>query len=154
MDKALQQRLLGAVILAALLVIFVPEWLDGAGHKSRYPQHIEMRAKPVFQPMQEMPSASPQEAKKTPLIVTNRIRSSVHAWALQVGSFKDRANAQALKDRLIGEGFPAYVDALKTAKKTSYRVRIGPALDRSRVKKLQQKVLKEEKLKGMIVIHP
>ena len=154
MDRELKQRLLGAVILAALLVIIVPEWLDGSGHKSRHPQHIDMRDKPVFKPMQEVIVETPKELVKTHPVNTNRERSSIHAWALQVGSFKDKANAHALKDKLMAKGFPAYVDSLKTPKKTSYRVRIGPELDRSRVEKLKSKISKSEKLKGMIVKHP
>ncbi len=158
MDKALKQRLLGAVILAALLVILVPEWLDGAGHRSRYPQTIEMREKPVFQPMQEFMSAPPEqvsnESSASGPKVNSKKHSSIKAWALQVGSFKDKANAHNLKDRLMVKGFPAYVDILKSPSKTTYRVRIGPELDRSRLEKLKKKVLKSEKLKAMIVNHP
>ena len=155
MDKSLKQRLLGAVILAALLVILVPEWLDGAGHISRYPQNIEMRDKPVFQPMPEIRPASSQIVKQTDANATiSRKHSSIQAWALQVGSFEDKANAHALKDRLMVKSFSAYVDVLKTPSSTIYRVRIGPALDRARLEKVQQQVLKSEKLEGMIVNHP
>jgi DedD protein len=158
LDKALKRRLLGAVILAALLVILVPEWLDGAGHKSRFPQSIEMRDKPVFQPMREiMPEPSQPVRDNTSDAIpklNTRKHSSIQAWALQVGSFKDKINAHSLKDRLMVKGFPAYVDTQKTPDKTSFRVRIGPELDRSRLEKLKQKVLKSEKLKGMIVNHP
>jgi len=153
LDRALKQRLLGAVILAALLVIIVPEWLDGAGHRARYSQNIEMRDKPVFQPMQEiMPEASKEFIK--PDSKVSRKHSSIQAWALQVGSFNEEANALTLKDKLMAKRFPAYVDPLKTPKKTVYRVRIGPELDRSRLEKLKQKVFESEKLKGMIVNHP
>jgi len=153
LDRALKQRLLGAVILAALLVIIVPEWLDGAGHRARYSQNIEMRDKPVFKPMQEiMPEASTKVTKSDSKV--SRKHSSIQAWALQVGSFNEEANALTLKDKLMAKRFPAYVDPLKTPKKTVYRVRIGPELDRSRLEKLKQEVLESEKLKGMIVNHP
>jgi len=158
LDKALKQRLLGAVILAALLVILVPEWLDGAGHKSRYPQTIEMREKPVFQPMQEIMQGSSNQADNKNSAAEPKVNSKKHstikAWALQVGSFKDKINAHNLKDRLMVKGFPAYVDTLKSPDKTIYRVRIGPELDRSRLEKLKKKVLESEKLKAMIVNHP
>jgi len=153
LDRALKQRLLGAVILAALLVIIVPEWLDGAGHRARYSQNIEMRDKPVFKSMQEiMPEASTKVTKSDSKV--SRKHSSIQAWALQVGSFNEEANALTLKDKLMAKRFPAYVDPLKTPKKTVYRVRIGPELDRSRLEKLKQEVLESEKLKGMIVNHP
>ena len=154
LDKSLKQRLLGAVILAALLVILVPEWLDGAGHRSRYPQNIQMRDKPVFKPMRAVTSDASTKINKTNPETGTRKHSSIQAWALQVGSFKDRVNADALKDRLIAKGFSAYVDLLKAPDHITYRVRIGPALDRTRLEKVQKNVLKAEKLEGMIVNHP
>lgn len=42
------------MILTALLVIVVPEWLDGAGHRSRYPGHIDVPETPEFVPMKEI----------------------------------------------------------------------------------------------------
>lgn len=159
LDRALKQRLLGAIILAALLVILVPEWLDGAGHSARYPQRIEMRDKPVFLPMDEVIEAEAKNSVKSTIKtaapeVNTRKRASIQAWALQVGSFSDRANADVLKDRLMAKDFPAYVDVLKTPKNSTYRVRIGPELDRARLEKLKLKVLELEKLEGMIVNHP
>ena len=153
MDRALKQRLLGAVILTALLVILVPEWLDGSGHKSRYPKSIQMPEKPVFQPMEEIVDAKVLP-KPTETTVQQRPQSTIHAWALQIGSFNDASNAQVLRDRMRAKGFPAYVDKLSTPDKTKYRVRIGPELDRGRVDKLKKKFLDEEKIKGMVVKHP
>lgn len=154
LDRDLKQRLLGAVILAAILVILVPEWLDGAGHKSRHSPDISLRDKPVFQPMQQiMPKAvKPPTATATETHV--RKRSAIKAWTLQVGSFDDQGNAYVLRDKLQAEGFPAYVDSIKTPKKTSYRVRIGPELDRLRLVELKKKVFETNKLEGMIVNHP
>lgn len=154
LDRELKQRLLGAMILVASLVILVPEWLDGAGHRSRQSQNIEMREKPVFQSMQKiMPVAVPESShsETQPQI---RKRSVIKAWTLQVGSFDDQGNALILRDKLQAEGFPAYVDSSKTQKKIRYRVRIGPELDRLRLVKLKEKVYKTNKLKGMIVNHP
>ncbi|MCW9014034.1 MAG: SPOR domain-containing protein [Gammaproteobacteria bacterium] len=162
MDRALKQRLLGAVILAALLVILVPEWLDGSGHKSRYPQHIDIPQEPEFKPMTEL-MGQPESAEATDLSrnniaadkpVTKTPDASIHAWALQVGSFSEQANAQVLRDKLRAKGHPAYVDVQKSPGRKSYRVRIGPELDRSRVDKLKQEILASEKLKGIVVNHP
>ena len=154
LDKALKQRLLGAIILAALLVIFVPEWLDGAGHRSRYPQTIQIRDKPVFQ---AMPSPSSPVSKSTTkddnAIVNNRKRSTIQAWVLQVASFKDMKNAESLKNQLMKD-FPTNIDVLKTPKETIYRVIIGPELDRSSLENIKEKILKSNKLEGVIKSHP
>ena len=154
MDRALKQRLLGSVILAALLVILVPEWLDGAGHRSRYPKHIEIPDKPVFIPMTELMDKQKEQSIKQKNRTNTRKKSSIHAWALQVGSFDEKANAHVLRDKLRAKGHPAYVDVMKSADKKTYRVRIGPELDRSRLKKLKDKMLSDEKIKGLIVKHP
>ena len=152
--------MLGAVILTALLVIVVPEWLDGAGHRSRYPTNIEVPATPVFTPMKEItgPETKPAEPQSTvkanESAETQRSQSSIHAWALQVGSFSENTNALVMRDRMRAKGYAAYVDKRVTDKSTQYRVRIGPELDRSRIDKLRDKVLKEEKIQGMVVKHP
>jgi len=171
LDRALKQRLLGAVILAALLVILVPEWLDGSGHRARHPKNIDIPPAPVFKPLvkfepeqekiQPSPSiseavveAEPAEKAKNSQKPTPAVKSSIHAWALQVGSFKDETNALVLRDKLRASGYPAYVEELKSSTKIPYRVRIGPELDRERVNKLKQTILEKEKIQGMVVKHP
>ena len=151
MDRTVKQRLVGAVILAALLVILVPEWLDGAGHKSRYVKTVELPAEPVFRPVEELMGQKKPVIKKPETTATTKIvNSTINAWALQVGSFSSQANARAMRDKFRADGYPAYV----VQQKDSFRVRIGPELDRSRLEKLQQKILKEKNIKGILVKHP
>lgn len=162
------------MILTALLVILVPEWLDGAGHKSRYPDRIEIPAIPEFKPMPEPRQPAPpvqvevaaasKANKQQPTEVqaqpeeqaeaTAAAKSSIHAWALQVGSFNDESNARVMRDRMRAEGYAAYIHEQKSRGKMHYRVRIGPELDRDRVDKLKDEILSKEKIKGMVVNHP
>jgi len=162
LDRLLKQRLLGAVILVALLVILLPEWLDGAGHKSRYAQQISIPDKPVFEPMTQLmgkaggmdaPVAGAAGAESTEP-VKSRASSSIQAWALQVGSFSEMSNAQQLRDRLRAKAYPAYIDKQTSADKASYRVRIGPELDHARVEALRKSIMSTEKIDGIIVTHP
>lgn len=148
----MKQRLLGAIILAALLVILVPEWLDGAGHKSRYPDQISIPVEPVFQPV-PAPEPGQQPAQSAQEVVESS-NTSIHAWALQAGSFSEQANALVLRDQLRGKGYPAYIDEQKAAEGSAYRVRIGPELDRDRIEKLRLKLEAEDKIVGMVVKHP
>ena len=151
MDRAVKQRLVGAVILAAILVILVPEWLDGSGHRSRYTKTVELPAEPVFRPMDElMDKHEPVKSQPKKSTTTTIANSSINAWALQVGSFSQEANATTMRDKFRADGYPAYV----VQKKDSFRVRIGPELSRSRIEKLQQKIMKEQNIKGMLVKHP
>ncbi len=149
----MKQRLLGAIILAALLVILVPEWLDGAGHKSRYPEQIIIPDEPVFRPIPQVKETSPPQPVSAKEIVESS-NAAINAWALQAGSFSEQANAQMMRDQLRAKGYPAYIDEQKTADGNIYRVRIGPELDRERVEKLKSKLESEDKIAGMVVKHP
>lgn len=152
LDRKLRKRLIGAIILAAFLVILVPEWLDGAGHKSRYSNKVSMPEKPEFKPIADYMDPGKSTATINKLIKSEE--SAINAWALQVGSFSQETNAEVLRDKLRAKGYASYVDVLKKPDRTTYRVRIGPELDQQRLKKLKEEMLKKEKIKGMVVQHP
>ena len=156
MDRKLRKRIIGAVVLGAFLVILVPEWLDGAGHKSRYGHDITIPEKPEFQPINNYMKDSKQ-SRNNPAIINKRIKSEeslIHAWALQLGSFTLEKNAEMMRDKLRAKGYPSYVDVSKKTNETIYRVRIGPELDKQHLEKLKSDVFKKENIKGMIVRHP
>jgi DedD protein len=173
--------------LLALLVIVVPELLDGAGHRSRYPTSIDIPEEPEFKPLPEIeplpieqpdlaaqpvpetlnetvaetvvsvtaPTAAPvadKPAAEKPVATPTKKPSATAtpAWALQIGSFGDKKNALKMRDQFRAKGFAAYVDDEKGV----FRVRIGPELDRQRMEKMQERIFKQEKIKGMIVTHP
>jgi len=152
LDRKLRKRIIGAIVLGAFLVIFVPEWLDGAGHKSRYSKDVTIPEKPEFKAISNY-----IESTDSAETINKRIKSeesSVHAWALQLGSFSKEPNALAMRDRLRAKGYASYVDVLKKPDRTTYRVRIGPELDKQQLEKIKAELIKKEKLKGMVVQHP
>ena len=53
MEAPLQQRIVGAIVLVTLGVIFIPALLDGSGYKSRQVQDIEIKDKPAFPPLSQ-----------------------------------------------------------------------------------------------------
>ena len=63
-------------------------------------------------------------------------------------------NAYALRDKLRKDGYSAYVESSTKNGKTSYRVRIGPELEKSRLEKMKVTLSKEQGLDGFIVNHP
>lgn len=152
MDRKLRKRITGAIVLAAFLVILVPEWLDGAGHRSRHGSQVSIPEKPDFRPITDYVKARDSEQTINKLIKSED--SSIHAWALQVGSFSQEKNALAMRDRLRASGYASYVDVLKKPERTTWRVRIGPELDKQRLLELKAEILKKEKIKGMVVQHP
>ena len=64
MDKQLQQRLVGAVVLVSLGVIFIPALLDGAGYKSRHSRSIEIPVEPEFAPLTQLEVAKIKTPKQ------------------------------------------------------------------------------------------
>ncbi|NGX16956.1 SPOR domain-containing protein [Wenzhouxiangella sp. XN24] len=62
------------------------------------------------------------------------------AWSVQVGSFSQRDNAQALQQRLTAAGFDAFVSRVVTDAGTLYRVRVGPVPDRAAADRLLVRV--------------
>jgi len=154
LSRKLRKRIIGAVVLAAFLVIFVPEWLDGAGHKLRHYKDISIPAKPVFKPISDYVAKTPATTPKADDQQAKLEQPKIHAWALQLGSFSSEANAEVLRDRLRAKGYASYVDVQKQKKKVTYRVRIGPELDRQRLEVIKAKLTKKEKMDSMIVKHP
>jgi DedD protein len=83
------------------------------------------------------------------------VRPAVAAgFAVQVGAFKSETEAQALRGRLAGAGFAAYVERTRTDDGTLWRVRAGPELQRDRAERLREAIRSKLKLDGLVVGHP
>jgi DedD protein len=168
LDKTLQQRLIGAILLVALGVIFIPVLLDGSGFKSRNSRTIEMPPEPEFPPLSEIelqpvvPKHKKQQAESTAAVSTSSakpaagtsLRQPTNAFALQVSTVTIKENAYALRDKLRKDGYAAYVETRTKNGKTRYRVRIGPELDKDKLRTMKSTLQKEYGLDGFIVNHP
>lgn len=74
-------------------------------------------------------------------------------WFVRVGSFGVEANANALRDSLRKQGYPANVDVVKVAgKKALYRLRVGPQLSKPQAEKIRQKMDTENGSKSFLEI--
>ena len=173
MDNLLKQRLVGAIVLVSLGVIFIPALLDGSGYKSRHARSIEIPEAPKFAPLtqleiekiktpielrKEQPKKQAKQtetAKKTTKKVPKKKPAEpIQSWALQIGTFGQKANALVLQDKLRAEKHPAYVSEIKVDGKQKFKVRIGPIIDKQRVEKLKLAIQKEHNLDGYVVRHP
>lgn len=159
METPLQQRIVGAIVLVALGVIFIPALLDGSGYKSRHNRSIEIPARPVFPPISQdrvEPVATPLDKKITEQKQQQAKRKAPPAelqeWMLQVGTFGNKDNATKYRDELRGKGFTTHVIEDKAKGKTSYKVRIGPEVEKKRIEALRDK-LKQQGIDGYIVSH-
>ena len=159
MEKKLQQRLVGAIALVAVGVIVIPVILDGSGYKSRHEKTVDIPDKPFFPPVSQTrvkPIATPIDKRKKEVEKKKKSEPAkpIQSWALQVGTFGKEGNAKTFRDKLRKAGHSAYVESSKSGGKTSYRVRIGPELEKKRLEKLKTRLKKEMKIDGFIVRHP
>lgn len=166
MEAPLQQRIVGAIVLVTLGVIFIPALLDGSGYRSRQVQDIEIKDKPEFPPLSQKklsPIATPLESikKQQDKVLKSDPEQShekpIKSFALQVGTFGSNENAEKMRDTMIKAGHSAYVyksePASKAKGKTTYKVRIGPELDRDVLDKLKEELKKSHKIDAYVVNH-
>ena len=190
-ENRIKQRIIGAIVLVSLGVIFIPMILSGRGEQSMplfgspippKPDNIvnikvlefenipkppepqtEIRTpvdqynnkddKPVVAPVK--PVAKEEVKEKLPVVkpATNE-NKSLKAWVVQVGSFSNRKNALALKEKLVKKGFRAFVERIIKHDETSYRVRVGPEVRRENAIKLQKQIAQKMNIKGLVMTHP
>jgi DedD protein len=211
MDRRLKERLLGATILVALIVLIVPELLSGPKHPAlpplaaglpttatrsvsvdlatnkataepeagmaspagpaeapnpapdagasstpaangassatspaapsadageppaaSAPSVATLKAQNGTQPALETP-ASPPKSSPTMTRSAGPAEASAaprHAWAVQLGSFASKANAERLVHRLQASGGSFYIAPGGSGSSLRYRVRMGPLADR------------------------
>ena len=71
-------------------------------------------------------------------------------WVVQVGSFSSSKSAEALVAKLRLAGLIAFSEKVSSAKGTSYKVRLGPEIDRDKATELARKVKAEHNLDGFV----
>ena len=74
----------------------------------------------------EAADANVPDLRDLPVASPNPAVTHSGPWAVQVGSFSARANAERLSDWCREQGFGAQVLALPEGEQALYRVRVGP----------------------------
>ena len=69
-------------------------------------------------------------AHPTSLATAGKPAKSGHSWAVQLGSFASRENADKLAHQLKAQGFAVYISPSGSGASSRYRVRVGPMADR------------------------
>lgn len=163
MEAPLQQRIVGAIVLVTLGVIFIPALLDGSGYKARQVQDIKIKDKPNFPPLSQKklkpipgPLATIKAQQKKVLAADTKQAHNkpIKSFALQIGTFVERERAEKLRDEMIKAGHATYLDKSEFKGKTSFKVRIGPELERSVLDKLNTRLKKSHKIDGYVVNYP
>ena len=220
MNFLLKQRLIGAIVLVALGVIFIPMFLEGpkepvvpdmqsvprqeimppAGEsqgfaetekvlplppmsvinqpqpeKKEPEQNQQKRAaekkleetgqnKPVApetkpkvkseQPPKTAPVKSATSTIKTETKPADPSADKLGSWIIQAGSFSSQKNAFALRDKLRKAGYVTQVERVVIGKGETYRVRIGPYLDRDKAESNIDKLNKAFQLNSRVMSYP
>ena len=102
--------------------------------------------KPVKQPVKKAQSTA---KPKTPATVPVGGQS----WVIQIGSFRERERAFKQRDRLRQSKLAAvFIEQYeKEPGKLSYRVRMGPFLDKTKANVVRNKVLAKYDIKGLVM---
>ncbi|GMR08322.1 MAG: hypothetical protein BMS9Abin26_1327 [Gammaproteobacteria bacterium] len=125
------------------------------------------RTKIVQKPATSTPVAKPKPkskprsrtVRKSTAVARNssRLRTAEldnQAWVVQLGSFATRLNADKMKERLKGLGFPAFVEKIQGSDGTLYRVRIGPEIRRERAIAIKDRLKKVANINGIVLRFP
>ena len=72
-------------------------------------------------------------------------------WAVQLGSFSSRDNAELLLRRLQAAGTAGHIVAVKESYGMTFRVRAGPLDERAEALKLREKLARSTELRGILV---
>jgi len=99
----------------------------------------------------EPPAKQPTQAPARPVAES---AAANDVWVIQTGSFTSEAKARALADKLRQSRFPAFVESANSEHGPTYRVQVGPELDRARAEQVQKQIESSAGIKGIIVPHP
>jgi DedD protein len=108
--------------------------------KAQQPAHsapAELESEP------STPKSAPSASKPGNGGATAPAGASNHHWAVQLGSFASRANAERLVRQLKPRDASLYVSSSGKGASLRYRVRIGPLADRDAAERMVAKLKKE-----------
>ena len=174
----MRHKIIGTLVWLAAAVIVLPFFMDGDGleeltkQAQQAEQPVKLAVKPIVikQPDVEAaiavtkpaPTAKPTAgtsekqsvAKPKPQPVSSNKptldkQGLPQSWVVQLASFKQQANAKALRDKLIKAKYPAYLQASGS----NHRVLVGPVNTRKEAEQMQAKLKTAYKLSGIVVTY-
>src|SRR5581483_10168101 len=162
-----KHRIIGAIVVVALAVIFVPMILSQREAPSEAPAPANApsgqtteenkvaitRVPPpppaLTDPVKPIPAVSappaPEPAKPT---------APSSGWVVQVGTFSNTANAARLEQKLRADGQPVRAEHVQLDSGKAVRLRVGPYRDRASAVKAQERIQKDVGVKGVVLAFP
>ncbi len=124
----------------------------GAPHVSGGPRRAKdkNRNKPGEPPAEN--AGSPGQTAQTVKMPGSRDAQSGQ-WAVQVGSYSKKKEAESLAAKLRGKGYNAYVAATEIKEKSWHQVRVGGFASRGEAKNLQDELRAKEDLRQSFIVN-
>jgi DedD protein len=174
----LKHRLIGATVLAAIAILFLPSFfkekqMASVSKKTQIPPRpsitaVEFSAPQPVADIEQAPAPEtmfvpedgiPEEAATSSENAAMPLNAQglPDAWVVQVASFSTKEAAIKLRDDLQAEGFKAYVrtvpngnSSMPNVDSTISRVFIGPKLDKSQAQLIKAQVDKRLKVNSIL----
>lgn len=168
LDDGLKQRVVGALVLLALAVIFIPVLFDRdpmppVDRMSQIPTQPQIVTVEIGRPVvpEDVPAAPEPEMMYVPE-ETSEVNSlpeppglvadgTPRGWVLQVASFRQGEHAAVLRDKLNARGFTAYMREVQHKDAAVIRVYVGPKLDKQSLLADKETIEKEFALKSLVL---
>ena len=173
MDDGLKQRIIGAIVLLALAVIFIPvifdrERIEPVDKRTQIPiaphvETVEISAPKKLKTVEPVISSqevfAPDESKPVEAVVIKKEekpalnkQGTPDSWVIQVASFLHEKHANDLRDKLVKDGFAAYTRQVATQKNGKrVRVFVGPKISKKRIVAEKEKIEKQYKVKTLLL---
>ncbi|VVC75860.1 Cell division protein DedD [Aquicella siphonis] len=92
-----------------------------------------------------------KSAVKTPIDDDGLIKLKSAVWVIQIGSFKNKANALRVVNQLRANGYRAFIQQISTAMGESTRVFVGPENKRTTARDLADRLQSEMHIQGIVI---
>ena len=176
-----KQRIIGALIIVCLAVIFLPMLFDEP-HQQRRERILEVPSEPEMEPVEieapsepevpeseqgpEIPMANdgqvarddepapapaPDESEPTPEVKQEKSGALKGAYLVQLGSFSKRDNAVRLRERVREQGMDAHTETIDNDGKSFTRVFAGPFIAEEDAEAAREKLESDFSLDAMVV---
>jgi DedD protein len=124
--------------------------------EQRYVDEVSSESRVKRTPVtDEMPERKEQKSESTPATATAVVepaRVGGISWVLQIGSFQDRNKALVQRDKLRKSNIAAvFIEQFNVNNKPSYRVRLGPFINREQTRVAQNKIKAKHDIDGIIM---
>ena len=150
-----RRRLIGAIVLVVLAVVFVPMILDSEPRQKRVEPSLEIPPKdkvsplPPPAPTKVVPAKAGTQEKSAEVAPVGPAAPKLEGFAVQVGAFKEEAKLQQAHEKLAAARIPHYVERRGDLN----RLRAGPYPTREAAERALVSV-KAASLEGQVVPLP